>query len=239
MTVKNEEVFSKVIPMFMSLEKMFEVDTIKEIFEYCRKKKNSAYNFSAISRIKLLTNIVFNARQNRLDLPIRKFMEDTYDFVAVYPKCHKRDVYEFIHKFCNKYAMDESSDQVKILMSKITMEHLEEQFTKMFKCLVNVSRPDKKGNVKLNKAELLWDKKSDAVYNPNSVLDNTMLEDFLNMMKEPIVLPADDTPIDDGTNEEPQTNAITIQNIDEEEEEEEEIWIPECADDVWLGDYPF
>ncbi len=239
MTVKNEEVFSKVIPMFMSLEKMFEVDTIKEIFEYCRKKKNSAYNFSAISRIKLLTNIVFNARQNRLDLPIRKFMEDTYDFVAVYPKCHKRDVYEFIHKFCNKYAMDESSDQVKILMSKITMEHLEEQFTKMFKCLVNVSRPDKKGNVKLNKAELLWDKKSDAVYNPNSVLDNTMLEDFLNMMKEPIVLPADDTPIDDGTNEEPQTDTTTIPNIDEEEEEEEEIWLPECTDDVWLGDYPF
>jgi hypothetical protein len=242
MTVKNEEVFSKVIPLFMSLEKLFEVDTIKEIFEYCRKKKNKAFNFAAISRIKLLTNIVFNARQNRLDLPIRKFMEDTYEFTEVNPKCHKRDVFEFIDKFCKRYATEDSSEQVKILMSKITMERLEEQFTTMFKCLVNVSRPDKKGNVKLSKAELLWDKKSDSSDNPNSVLDNTLLDDFLNMMKDPsVALGQTDTedavPVSEVTDYNTEKEQLSF--IDNEEEEEEEIFVPESLDDVWLGNCPF
>ena len=187
MTVKNEEMFSKVIPLFMSLEKMFDVDTIKDIFEFCRKKKNNAYNFSAISRIKLLTNIIFNARQNRLDLPIKEFMTETYAFAETYSgvKCKKAKVYEFISEFCKKYAEQESSDKIKILLSKITMERLEKQFTTMFKCLVNVSRPDKKGEVKLEKAELLWEKKEEQIDNPNSCIDGTMLDDFLKFMKDP------------------------------------------------------
>ena len=179
MTVKNEEVFSKVIPLFMSMEKLFEVETIKDIFESCRKKKNSAFNFAAILRIKLLTNIVFNARQNRLDLPIREFMERTYEFVTKNDKCHKRDIAEFISGFCKEYASKESSEQVKIILSKLTMERLDKQFTTMFKCLANVSRPDKKGVVKLSKAELLWDKKEDKSYDPNSCISGTVLDEFL------------------------------------------------------------
>jgi hypothetical protein len=186
MTVKNEEMFSKVIPLFMSLEKMFDVDTIKDIFEFCRKKKNQAYNFAAISRIKLLTNIIFNARQNRLDLPIKNFMEETYELTEKYlnTKCKKAVVYEFIRDFCKRYAEQESSDRIKILLSRITMERLEKQFTVMFKCLVNVSRPDKRGMVKLEKAELLWDKKEDTISNPNSCIDGTILDEFLKLIND-------------------------------------------------------
>ena len=123
--------------------------------------------------------------------------------------------------------MDDSSENVKILMSKITMERLEDQFTTMFKCLVNVSRPDKKGIVKLSKAELLWEKKTDSVFNPNSVIDNTLLDDFLNMMKDTTVT-SDERP------EPEQEPEITEQpfsaSIDFEEEEEDEssseVYVP-------------
>ena len=248
MTVKNEEVFSKVIPLFMSMEKLFEVDSIKEIFESCRKKKNSSYNFSAIARIKLLTNIVFNARQNRLDLPIKKFMEETYRLAENNPKVHKREVTQFILDFCKKYALEESSEQVKILMSQLTMDRLEKQFTVMLKCLLNVSRPDKKGIVKLSKAELLWDKKEDKIDDPNSCIDGTLLDEFLNMMR-----PMDDS-VTPETLEESDTESQTDQffglagdfdlnelegNYDNEEEEEETVYAEDDSIDALENPFDF
>lgn len=240
MTVKNEEMFSKVVPLFMSLEKMFDVDTIKEIFEFCRKKKNDAYNFSAISRIKLLTNIIFNARQNRLDLPIKEFMTETYAFAETYSgvKCKKSRVLEFIDDFCKKYASQESSERVKILMSKITMERLEKQFTAMFKCLVNVTRPDKAGCVKLEKAELLWEKKEEKIDNPNSCIDGTILDDFLKFMKDPEPLEESIDLDIDGVTELPELAPVPDSIVlDDEEEEMEEI--PETPEDSGIPDIPF
>ena len=243
MTVKNEEMFSKVIPLFMSLEKMFDVDTIKDIFEFCRKKKNDAFNFSAIARIKLLTNLIFNARQDRLDLPIGEFMTETYAFVEAYSgvKCKKTMVYNFIREFCEKYAENESDERVKILMSKITMERLEKQFTTMFKCLVNVSRPDKRGEVKLERAELLWEKKEDKIDNPNSCIDGTILEEFLNFMKEPE--PRDPNFDNEEEEEEEYHHEKTIEEliaenpIDESQyDTEDETYIPE---EDYSGSVPF
>lgn len=242
MTVKNEEMFSKVVPLFMSLEKMFDVDTIKEIFEFCRKKKNNAYNFSAISRIKLLTNIIFNARQDRLDLPIKEFMTETYAFAETYSgvKCKKGKIYEFIRDFCIRYAENESSDKIKILLSKITMERLEQQFTTMFKCLVNVSRPDKRGEVKLERAELLWDKKEEKIDNPNSCLDGTILDEFLKFMKDPD--PETNPYFDSEEEEEEEYHEKTIEELIrdngfvEDDEESCELYVP---DDKDVKELPF
>ena len=221
MTVRNEEVFSKVIPLFMSLEKLFEVNTIKDIFNECRKKKNNAFNFSAVNRIKMLSNIVFNARQDRLDLPIREFLEQTNDFVEHNPKTTKKAVYDFIHNFVVYYAQHESNDQVKIILSTITMDRLEKQFTTMFKCLANVSKPDRKGNLKLERAELLWDKKPDRIFDPNeSCIDGTLLDEFLNFMKYP---------------DNPQNSVLNPPTVDNEEEEEEPMQVYTPAVDTIIS----
>ena len=59
MIVKNIEVFEKIVPLFLSLSKQYEIPEIKSIFEYCRNQ-NKTFNFAAIGRIRTLTNILYN-----------------------------------------------------------------------------------------------------------------------------------------------------------------------------------
>ena len=42
MIVKNIEVFEKVVPLFVSMSKQYTTDTIKEIFESCRRKNGTS-----------------------------------------------------------------------------------------------------------------------------------------------------------------------------------------------------
>lgn len=181
MYVKSEEMFSKVVPLFMSLEKMFSVDTIKEIFDSCRHKNNNSFNFAAIHRIKILTNILYNFKQNRLDEPIRDFLTSVYDFVEANETCKKTDVVRFCAEFAVKYAEMESKDPVKILMSRLTMERLQDQFLALFKCLVDISRPTKNGLVKLKKIELMYKEKSD---NPG----RTAMEQHIDWIMRNIII---------------------------------------------------
>lgn len=162
MYVKSEEMFSKVIPLFMSLAKMFNVDTIKEIFNNCRHKKNGAFNFAAIQRIRILTNILYNFKKERLDEPIKEFLLAVYDFVDTNEQCKKVDVVKFCAEQAVKYAELETREPIKILMSRLTMERLQDQFLALFKCLVNVSRPTKNGLVRLTKIELMYSERDDT-----------------------------------------------------------------------------
>ena len=41
MTVKNIEVFEKVVPIFISMSKQYEMKDIRDIFYYCKNKNNS------------------------------------------------------------------------------------------------------------------------------------------------------------------------------------------------------
>ena len=50
MVVKNIEIFEKVIPLFISMTKMYSVEDVKDIFYFC--KKGNLYNFAAIKRIR-------------------------------------------------------------------------------------------------------------------------------------------------------------------------------------------
>lgn len=179
MTVKNVEIFEKVIPLFMSMSKMFDVPDIKSIFEYCRNNDNS-YNFAAIKRIKLLTNIIYNAKKERLDLPINKFMNDTYRFVESHEKCKRKEIDKFICDFVEGYARDESDDQVKIYLSPLTMVTMQENMYDIFKCLVNISRI-KNGMVELSKVELLWDAKEDKINIINNI--SFKIDDFIQDVK--------------------------------------------------------
>lgn len=180
MVVKNIEMFEKVIPLFVSMSKMYDVCDIKEIFEHCRNK-NLSFNFAAIRRIKLLSNIVYNNKQNRLDLPIKEFMDDTYKFVEKHAVCKKVEVLNFINKFVQDYAVKESKDDVNITLSPITIESMTTAMTNIFKCLVDISKPNKKKEVKLNKVDLLWTEKNEKrrKFQANSYV----IDEFLDNIK--------------------------------------------------------
>lgn len=163
MTVRNIEVFEKVVPIFMSLSKMFELDDIRAIFEYC--KRGEHYNFSAIKRIRVLANILYNDKRNRLDIPIKKFMQEVDYFIEERPHgAKKSDIDKFIQDFSLDYAKSESSKEIPVWLSVIAMQEIQKSLGEIFKCLVDVGRPKKNGLMSLKKCEILWQEKSDDIY---------------------------------------------------------------------------
>lgn len=163
MTVKNIEVFEKVVPIFMSLQKIFELDDIRDIFETC--KRGGHYNFSAIKRVRLLANIIYNDKRNQLDIPIKKFMQEIDYFIEKHEfGATKNNVQTFINDFAKKYAMEESTAEIPIWMSEITMKELADSLMEIFKCLVDVGRTRKSGEFAVKKCELLWQEKCEKLY---------------------------------------------------------------------------
>ena len=154
MIVKNVEVFEKVVPIFISLSKQYDVEQIRAIFEHCRNKGGS-FNFAAIKRIRTLVNIVYNDKNNRLDLPIKEFMEEAYEF-SEYKTCKVSEMQQFIKNFAIRYAHKESTKLIFIERSMLTVKELVDKFTTIFKCLIDVSRPTKDKTVTMERVELLW-----------------------------------------------------------------------------------
>lgn len=178
MIVKNVEVFEKVIPIFLSLSKQYKVEDIKEIFEKCRNKGGS-YNFAAIGRIRMLVNIIYNDKNERLDLPIKQFMIESYKFADL-REVKKYELEKFLRNFAIKYAQDASTREILIERSILTMDNLVETFRKIFNCLVKTSRPKKDGTITMERIELLWSTKEDF-YNDDLNKVVFTIEEFLNL----------------------------------------------------------
>lgn len=163
MIVKNMEVFEKVVPIFTSMSRYFDVDDIKDIFGHCQNN-NGTYSFAAIKRFKLFANMWYNAKLNRLDVPIKQFMEDSYNLVDHYAQDNAGDVplkefNQFIHDKALEYARNDSTEDIVIEYSPITMEHYTETLTDIFKCLVNVGRPQGPKGAKyvhMEPNEMMW-----------------------------------------------------------------------------------
>jgi hypothetical protein len=183
MYVKNIEVFEKVVPIFLSLTKQYEVPEIRDIFEFCRRKGGS-YNFAAIKRIRTLVNILYNDRNERLDLPIKEFMKASYEFSDVEIR-NKRELDKFIRDFAIKYANNASTREILIERSILTINDLIDKFNTIFKCLVNVSRPSKDGTIKLERVELLWKEKE--FYNQDQSDKVFIINEFLGMLNENVI----------------------------------------------------
>jgi hypothetical protein len=178
--VKNIEVFEKVVPIFISLTKQYNVEQVREIFEFCRQKSGS-FNFAAIKTIRTLVNIIYNDKNQRLDLPIKEFMEEAYEF-SDYKVCRKSELDSFIRNFAIRYANKASTREILIERSILTITDLVDKFMTIFKCLVKVSRPAKDGTVKMERVELLW-KERDNYYEAHTE-KFYILNEFLDMVEE-------------------------------------------------------
>ena len=84
-------------------------------------------------------------------------MLKVYDFCQQ-KKVKKIELDRFIKSYAMQYATKASSSTVLINVSQITMKTIEDIFSKIFRCLVNTSKP-KNGYIELNKVELLWKKR--------------------------------------------------------------------------------
>lgn len=176
--VKNIEVFEKVVPIFISLTKQYNVEQVREIFEYCRQKSGS-FNFAAIKRIRTLVNILYNDKNQRLDLPIKEFMEEAYEF-SDYKQCKKAELESFIRNFSIRFANNASTREILIERSILTITDLIDKFMTIFKCLVKVSRPSRDGTIKMERVELLWKEKED--YSQAHTEKLYIINEFLDMI---------------------------------------------------------
>lgn len=158
MIVKNIEVFEKVVPVFLSLSKRYGCEEVKKIFEAC--KTNNTFNFAAIGRIRTLVNILYNDKNDRLDIPIKDFMIDTYKF-SERGTAKRHEILEFCSTQAIKYAKQDSTNTIKICQSIITMEALQKKFYNLFNCLISVGKPKKSEGNKctMERVELLWKEK--------------------------------------------------------------------------------
>lgn len=173
MTVKNVEVFEKVVPIFISMSKRFEIPVIKDIFEYC--KTNGKYNFAAIGRIRTLINLIESDEARNLDLPIKRYMDDCWHF-ADKAKSTKKELQDFISRHVNEYAGLVSKDGIEVEKSELTTKRLANVLERLFKCLVKCTRPNKAGDFEMERMELLWEKK--GFIKPDG-MNIVMLDDFL------------------------------------------------------------
>lgn len=156
MTVKNIEVFEKVIPLFLSMIKMYDVEDIKNIFNSCFNETSGTYNFAAIRRIKTLANIIYNDRKERIDFPMKEYITSIYKFVSENETCKTMDLESFIEKNVLKYVEGDSTETIIIKNSPITMKSIRDKMLQIFKCLIDVTRPNRQRMIKLSVIELPW-----------------------------------------------------------------------------------
>jgi hypothetical protein len=163
MIVKNAEVFEKVVPFFISFSKRYSCEDVVKIFNACRNKNNT-FNFAAIGRIRTLVNLMYNDKNDRLDLPIKEFMQAAYNFSDL-GSAKKSEIIDFCNEFAESYARKESKGNLVINYSLVMMDKLKDKFYKLFRCLINVGKPKKKdGNrCSMERVELLWDEKKDPM----------------------------------------------------------------------------
>lgn len=178
MTVKNIEVFEKVVPIFISMSKQYEMKDIRDIFYYC-KNKNNTFNFAAINRIRLLINLLYNDKNKRLDLPIKEFMKSVYEFSDL-KVVKKIELQKFLQNFAKEYAIKESTDDILIPMATMTMDSMYKTLEKIFNCMVKTTRPKKDGTIEMERVELLW--KEREYYNSSDQNEKVfILAEFLDI----------------------------------------------------------
>jgi hypothetical protein len=177
MIVKNVEVFEKVVPIFVSLSKQYEMDKICDIFEHCRNR-NGTFNFAAIGRIRTLVNMVYNDKNERLDLPIKEFMVESYNFSDL-GETTKSDYLNFLRSFSIKYANRVSTDVIKVNLAAMTMDDMVKKFDQIFKCLVKCSRPNRQGKFTMERVELLWPERTSMEESISEMVDNSFIGEFL------------------------------------------------------------
>ena len=177
MIVKNVEVFEKVVPIFISLSKQYEMDKIRDIFEHCRNK-NGTFNFAAIGRIRTLVNMVYNDKNERLDLPIKQFMTEAYSF-SDRGTTTRTDFMNFLRDFTIKYATRASTEKINITVASMTMDDMLQKFEQIFKCLVKCGRVNRMGRFTMERVELLWPERTSLEESVGEMIDNSFLGEFL------------------------------------------------------------
>ena len=163
MTVKDIEVFEKVVPTFISMSKNYSIKSIKGMFNYCVDKKGN-YKWADLKRLKKLITIQYNAKRDRIDLPMVAYMNNIDKFIDDANERTTNDINMFIAENAEKFAKEHSIGKIDITKSRLTMENIINHFTSLFDILIEKKKMKKKNSAyKLLKRQLLWKERDEEM----------------------------------------------------------------------------
>lgn len=168
--VEDIEILEKNIPYVLSFYNDYDLDTIKDIFEFCLEKKQNRINYTKLRRIRKFCSIERNRRRFRLDFPVQKFIREAQAWADLNMEVEKQDLDGFINEWTAKYANmipDLVVDDVEYL------KRLKDYISELFNVVVVVDRP-KKGKIKIKSFELLWERKMSL----NDIYKNNITKEF-------------------------------------------------------------
>ena len=179
--VEDIEILEKHTPIILSLYKNYDIDTIKDIYEYCIDKRSNRLNFSKLKRIRSFINIESNRKKKRLDFPILKFITDSQKWAKEHPTTTKEEINIFLATWTCKYC---NSIPGIIVDDHDYLEEIFEYVKEYWAIIIIQSKPNG-GQITITPFELLWKTKQQL---NNAYGDwNTQtffLEQLINEMKE-------------------------------------------------------
>ena len=167
---ENIEILEKNTPIVIGLYKFYDIDTIKDIYQYCIDKKQNRINYTKLNRIRKFVNIESNIQKSRIDFPVYKFIKEAQDWAELNMLVSKEEIEEFLKEWSAKYAnsvKDVVVDDIKYL------EKIYEWITELWKVIIIQDRPKNKV-IKVTPFKLLWDRRQSLV----DIYGNTNTKDF-------------------------------------------------------------
>ena len=181
---KDIEILEKNIPIVIGLYKFYDCDTIRDIFEYCRDKKQNRINYTKLNRIRRFIQIESNRKRKRLDFPILKFVKQSQDWARAHSSTNEMEINKYLADYAVGYA---NSIKDVVVEDKEYLETIFELTKELWKIIILQSRP-KEGKIGIVPFDLLWEKKTDLtdLYGGSELTKTFFIDELVDNMKEEI-----------------------------------------------------
>lgn len=172
--VKDIEIFDKVLPLFVSMAKLYSCENVRDIFGYCCDKKDN-YNFAAIRRMRLLINILYNTKISRLDIPIKNYIQDIKDLIDNNEVIGKDELSQFLIEHSHKYLQLASTKNIQLNSYENIILKVNKYLEDIFKCVVDTKIKNKV--IKMSLVDVFWIDRETEEKNKEKVF---LLDDFID-----------------------------------------------------------
>lgn len=212
--VEDIEILERNIPIIVSLYKLYDIPTIRDIYEYCIDGKQNRINFSKLNRIRKFVSIERSRQKHRLDFPVLKFVRESQKWAKETKEATKVEIDKYLQGWAAKYA----NTITDVVVQDIAyLEQIYNYIKELWSVVVVQDNP-KKGKINMKPFELLWSRKItlDNIYSKTATEQFFMQELVDNMKSE------DDSSERDKENEEidtislPHTRKYNIEDIEGE-----------------------
>ena len=166
--VEDIEVIESNMKFIGQLYKWFDIPTIKEIYNYCVEKKSNRISKVKLERICKFITLETQRQKHRIDIPIYKFLSESYKWVLANPQTNQSAVDTFINTWTCMYCNNidgllveqvETEDDKKDKGSHIYLKNMRDNFWSLWKVIFDIKKNRKTKDIAIKPYELMWNRK--------------------------------------------------------------------------------